>query len=74
MFPVPFTQVARSEALAVDAACLTGVEDLLTLGDFNEPVPWQTWQMSVGHVQVEHGFLQVVLLRMLLHLVCACMC
>lgn len=30
-------QVARSEALAVDAACLTGVEDLLTLGDFNEP-------------------------------------
>ena len=36
-------QVARSEALAVDAACLTGVEDLLTLGDFNEPVPWQTW-------------------------------
>lgn len=77
MFPVPFTQVARSEALAVDAACLTGVEDLLTLGDFNEPVPWQTWQtwqMSVGHLQVEQGFLQVVLLQMLLHLVCACMC
>ena len=32
-------QVARSEALAVDPSCLTGVEDLLTLGDFNEPVP-----------------------------------
>eukprot|EP00913_Durusdinium_trenchii_P035363 g33093.t1 len=30
-------QVPRSEALAVDPACLTGVEDLLTLGDFNEP-------------------------------------
>ena len=52
--------MARSEALAVDAACLTGVEDLLTLGDFNEPVPWQ---LSVGYVRGEHGFFQVVLLQ-----------
>ena len=27
----------KAEALAVDPACLTGVDDLLTLGDFNEP-------------------------------------
>ncbi|CAE7225641.1 rtcb [Symbiodinium sp. CCMP2592] len=30
-------QVPKAEALAVDPACLTGVDDLLTLGDFNEP-------------------------------------
>ncbi|CAJ1423783.1 unnamed protein product, partial [Effrenium voratum] len=30
-------QVPKTEALAVDPACLTGVDDLLTLGDFNEP-------------------------------------
>ena len=25
----------------MDPACLTGVDDLLTLGDFNEPAAWQ---------------------------------
>lgn len=39
--PRASAQVPQAEALAVDPACLTGVEDLLTLGDFNEAVPWQ---------------------------------
>eukprot|EP00930_Biecheleria_cincta_P069554 TRINITY_DN57282_c0_g1_i1.p1 TRINITY_DN57282_c0_g1~~TRINITY_DN57282_c0_g1_i1.p1 ORF type:complete len:1652 (+),score=454.86 TRINITY_DN57282_c0_g1_i1:128-5083(+) len=30
-------RVPKAEALGVDPACLTGVDDLLVLGDFNEP-------------------------------------
>lgn len=55
-------QVARSEALAVDAACLTGVEDLLTLGDFNEPVP--RWQTLCG---VSHVFICVLIHDLMSH-------
>ncbi|CAE8729512.1 unnamed protein product, partial [Polarella glacialis] len=48
-------KVPHAEALAVDPACLTGVEDLLTLGDFNEAALLHNIRVRYGKESIYTG-------------------